>query len=396
MRTRNLFFICFIMFFSCLDDDKTQLVTKEELVISSIKNNNFELSVNDAKLLLKEIKSASLKKFSLDNIESLEVFYSNRGKKIFYIYNNPDGGFILLSADKRVYPIIAHSDKGFFSNKIEDLPDALHLWLENLKYYFENIIYSNNQITDDVMKSWDIKVINKILSPTEFVEKNNYNGDCEAEFKIVEPLMKTEWGQGLGYNEYSPFMNCENINGKAPSGCVATAMAQVMRYHEYPLSYNWISMPNKEGSYGTSRLMKDIGNAVNMKYSCNGSSAKSKSISPAFVNQFHYKTAILEDYDYLKVIQNLENNKPVILLAVNCSNSMGTNCKGGHAWVTDGYKRLRFTCQFLDYHRGYKMLYMNWGWGPSLHNGWFDYSFWNPGENSYYLHKQRMIYNINY
>src|SRR5690606_56312 len=92
------------------------------------------------------------------------------------------------------------------------------------------------------------------------------------------PLLKTLWGQGVPYNDKVTKTGCSNYsNGRAPTGCVATAIAQVARYHAYPSTkYKWSIMPNRlwasdKGSNGANevaKLMKDIGDWVGMDYGC--------------------------------------------------------------------------------------------------------------------------------
>jgi hypothetical protein len=70
----------------------------------------------------------------------------------------------------------------------------------------------------------------------------------------------------------------EKIYGKPPVGCVAVATAQIMKYYQYPNSYNWSIMPNNPGSLETARLMKEIGERLGVKYDCDASSAKTENV----------------------------------------------------------------------------------------------------------------------
>lgn len=91
-------------------------------------------------------------------------------------------------------------------------------------------------------------------------------------------------------------------------------MAQVMKYHEYPTSYSWASMPAGHGTTTTSMLMKDIADALDMDYQCTGSGTDTKGdVASAFKNSFGYSSATYDDYDYLVVKSELSQNRPVIL-----------------------------------------------------------------------------------
>lgn len=102
----------------------------------------------------------------------------------------------------------------------------------------------------------------------------------------------------MGYNNLVNSINCTpNFYnaGKAPTGCVATAMAQIMKYWHKPNSYNWNNMPNNGGSYETQLLMMDIGNNW-IDYGCESSSQQSSNISGRF-NQLGYNASFTNNYD---------------------------------------------------------------------------------------------------
>ena len=61
--------------------------------------------------------------------------------------------------------------------------------------------------------------------------------NCNDIHNYDGPLIGSKWSQWSGFNNYLPNMGCESYQGKPPSGCVATAIGQVMRYYQYPNSY---------------------------------------------------------------------------------------------------------------------------------------------------------------
>lgn len=77
-------------------------------------------------------------------------------------------------------------------------------------------------------------------------------------------------------------------NGRMLTGCVATAMAEVMNYHHFPNTYNWATMGATQAE--TARLMRDAANSVNMVYTCTGSGAYGTDIAPALINDFSYSS----------------------------------------------------------------------------------------------------------
>lgn len=118
---------------------------------------------------------------------------------------------------------------------------------------------------------------------------------CNTKTYSVAPLLSTVWHQGVGFNNHAPYKNCSNLsNGRALAGCVAIAGAQVMNYLEYPSNYNFNLMYNFNGSDETSRLIRDIGNAVDMDYGCGSSGAKTKDLAKAFKDNFSTLQQIME------------------------------------------------------------------------------------------------------
>ncbi len=176
--------------------------------------------------------------------------------------------------------------------------------------------------------------------------------------------------------------------GRAWTGCVATAMAQVMKHHKHPTNYNWSDMPNSYGNTYISSLMRDIGDAVGMKYTCDASKAYADDIAPALKNTFGYNSASYADYDYNTVKSELNHSRPVILTGGRKTGGwIFSQYEDGHAWVCDGYSLTVFPCwgSMLTFH-------MNWGWGGT-YNGWYGFLNFNPGDYTF-NYKRKMVYNI--
>ena len=172
-----------------------------------------------------------------------------------------------------------------------------------------------------------------------------------------------------------------------------------MKYHESPSNYNWDGMPNTFGTMETAKLMRDIGSAVNMQYSCGSSGAHMRDVPRAF-NQLGYQNVRYSGFNRETVKQQLRWNKPVILSGYKYKKKKcflwwcSTSYKEGHAWVCDGYRTSTIYSEDCRYAWGYLYLHMNWGWTSNRLNGWFSYNNWNPGNTSF-NHKKEMIYNIN-
>lgn len=317
-----------------------------------------------------------------------------------YIINYQDKGFIIISADKRINPILAYSDISSFPTDMDKYPSGLVGWLADSKEIVKDV-RENGELPSD-FPEWEQgsiqSTIHKISGTNGNLQVDGKKedpidpGECDNSSTRVGPLLSTVWGQWGGYNNQVPHLNCDSSNGRAPVGCVATAMAQIMKYHEYPSNYNWSNMPDSYGTSSTASLMADIGTSVGMNYSCDGSGAGFDDSEASFTNDFGYQSASLSDYNRNTVTSNISNNRPVIL-------GGGTNdgwwifgkFDDGHAWVCDGFSQSWYCGTSRLY------LHMNWGWGDSQSgrslNGWYAYNNWNPGDSSYNYEKV-MITNI--
>lgn len=122
----------------------------------------------------------------------------------FYAFNIKGGGFVIVAGEDRATPVLGYSDKGKID--FNNLPPALQDLLEGYKREIEFLqTYTGN----------DLKMVTPELSATS-----------------VDPLIKTTWGQEMPYYLQCPIYR----NEYCVVGCVATAMAQVMNYWQYPTS----------------------------------------------------------------------------------------------------------------------------------------------------------------
>ena len=203
---------------------------------------------------------------------------------------------------------------------------------------------------------------------------------------IVGPLLVTTWDQIAPYNALCPSdPNARpDCNGRVLTGCVATAMAQIMKYHEHPpqgvgshsythstygtlsanfgdATYQWSNMPpalTAESSSDVATLMYHCGVAVEMDYGAEGSSP-TKDVPNALSTYFGYDQSIKHIYqsnyksdDWYTILRTeLDAGRPIYY--------SGDNGVDGHAWVCDGYNS--------ENH-----FHFNWGWGGDyLNDAWF-------------------------
>lgn len=318
-------------------------------------------------------------------VKSLKVIKDRKNRDAYFVIKYEDSGFAIISADERVLPVLAYSETGSFPT--DSIPAGLNEWLVSTVINIEGAREKITAPDPSVKNEWD-----RLISMSEPPIGSDPE-PCRDVITQVGPLLQTSWGQGCGYNLllHASGSGCSGQHcDRAFTGCVATAMAQVMKHHGYPRSYNWSIMPNispnylTDGSLEISRLMRDIGQEVDMEYRCNSSGTDTESkVAYAFLNSFGYSSARYVDYggtsNYELVKTDISNNRPVIFKGGNQGNwFIFPIYEGGHAWVGDGF-RSHYFCESGQISL---LFYMNWGW-DGHYNGWYALGNFNPGGYSF-------------
>ena len=216
------------------------------------------------------------------------------GTVCFYVVNVGPKGFVMLSGDDRLTPILGYSYESSF--KAQDMPANLLKWFEGKR---KEISYA-------------LSMEDFSASP-EITEQWNHLSEIGSSLSVVvQPLLQTTWDQNAYYNQYCP-EDLNGPNGHAYAGCVAAAMAQIIRYWQWPWSgfnsysyycdygtqsvdfsaadYNYSNMPNYiyGGSSSTqidavATLIYHCGVSVDMDYGPDGSGASSFDVMSALVD----------------------------------------------------------------------------------------------------------------
>lgn len=308
--------------------------------------------------------------------------------------NYVEGGFVILSADKRTEPILGFSEDNKFIIDENSHPPGLKFWINDAKSQITEIQNSNIEQSEKEKVAWE-KVQTSGIIKTSKTSAKEPPIECyeHTEINTNGPLMSSNWHQTGGFNDALPFITCNGTNFQVFAGCVPIAMGQVMRYYEYPNNYNWSAMPLT--SWGatttTANFIADIHDAIGLMYSgqpmydCDATGVSaSANMGNVLKNQFNYSSASWANYNRHVVESNIANyDRPVIL--------SGDNGTTGHMWVCDGYRR---TIYHFDDCTGvhYLKFHMNWGWGGT-NDGWYSFDNFNPG-NTHYNNNKKMIYNI--
>jgi hypothetical protein len=170
------------------------------------------VTMEQAKQVANKYLSATSLKATPSVANSFSKSYN--GITTYYVFNYAGGGFVVVSADDAAKPILAKSDEGFIETEITN-PEARY-WFENYSKEIAHIVASK-AVNTESLAEW-----NKILS----------NG-IKASTADVAPLLTTTWDQLQYYNYYCPAV-AGGSGGKAPTGCVATTMGQIMKYYNFP------------------------------------------------------------------------------------------------------------------------------------------------------------------
>ncbi|GAB4277342.1 MAG: hypothetical protein Kow0068_00470 [Marinilabiliales bacterium] len=295
------------------------------------------------------------------DIEILDIYTNKIGNIVsYYAINFKSGGYVLVAGDDVIKPVLGYSVGGYFD--INNLPPQLKMLLDAYSVNIKKII------TD------------KQASSIEWNSIDQYYNNKNKSF--VLPLCTTEWEQGCYYNALCPVDSSGPCN-HVVTGCVATAMSQIMKYWNYPnvgqgshsytasyygqltadfgsTHYNWSLMPDVVDTVNdaVATLMFHTGVSVNMLYSATSSGSNIYYSASALPEYFKYSNNIeyvnkdnYTDSTWLNLIQNeLNNGRPVLY--------SGYDTFSGHAWVCDGYDSNNF-------------LHFNWGWGPGT-DGYYE------------------------
>ncbi|HNQ67845.1 MAG TPA: C10 family peptidase [Bacteroidales bacterium] len=305
----------------------------------------------------------------------------------FYIFNiNENQGFVLISADDATYPILGYSMVGEYDES--NAPPAFRKLLEKYKLEISDIIINNYEPNDNIVQEWMVLESGGRLSEGK-------------ESMAVNPLIQTKWSQSPYVNAMCPYdANAGSYNDyHCVTGCPATAMAQIMKYWNYPTmgvgfhsynhndygtlsanfastTYNWSSMPNTVSSANSAvaTIMYHCGVAVEMGYGptvsgsyviISGSPTPEQCSEYAFKTYFGYNSTTIQG---LKRSSYSDTNwKNILKAELNAGRPIqyAGFGQGGHTFVCDGYDS-------SDY------FHMNWGWGGSC-DGYFSLNALNPG-----------------
>jgi len=332
------------------------------LIVSFVFSISFSASV-DIDVATRVAENFSNSRVSEFNIESIDVFEEN-DITYFYLFKLINGGFIVVSAEDAVMPVLAYSFENIFDN---NMPVQVEYLFDVYKDDIISVREQNLEATQEISDKWEL-----YLRPFTY-----------SSTRSVTPLLTCNWNQDSPWNNMCP-EDQNGPGGNVYAGCVAISMVQVMYYWGYPemgygshgynpgggygyqyadfgnTYYNYSEMEDNFATEASQLLIYHAGVAVNMGYSPDGSGASvlggGNSAYSAMRNYFifDHSLSIIEASSYSSsqyrqfLEDDLDNNQPIIYV--------GYSNEGGHAWNIDGYEDEYF--------------HNNFGWGGS-NNGYY-------------------------
>jgi hypothetical protein len=352
---RAVWIICLI----CTAGARGQSISEGEATVyvkSWLKGNPLAVRHRQAQGLALEIEEA--KRLALD-----------RSQPPFYLVPLKPQGYVITSSDRRLRPVVCFDFSG--SPDLRKQKDnALYQFLLALGRKNAQIVASGAPASS----AWDLPSSLQILS--------------SGEPNIIGPLLATSWDQGNHYNAFCPpaAQAAKSYGGRAPTGCVATAFAQIMKYHEWPYRgagsftyadttgsitgthtvvlsdpYDWSHMQNEYYAFGqepneavhaVAELMYELGVAARMDYEADGSTSASAELASRIRQCFRYETPVLAQstegvLPAGALLRDLARRRPCLAAIPD------------HVFVIDGHMR-----QGTD-----DFFHVNYGWS-GRNDGW--------------------------
>ena len=322
----------------------------------------------------------------------------------YYIFNNEDGGFVIVAGDDCATPILGYSTEGCIDpyNLPIQLEELLNAYAEEIQLAAEN----NDQATDSIQALWDTY---------------NHAPQSLNAATAVNAIISTSWDQYPRYNSKCPSdPSLSSLGGHPTTGCVATAMAQVMKYWGYPekgtgnksynsehygtlsanfgiTTYDWANMPLKLSSSTSSTqnnavatLMYHCGVAVSMSYNSDGRGSSGAYVVDLGGGRASAEKALKTYFGYASTVTGkiwnqststttwsnmlkteLDNKRPILYAGYV------PNGGGGHAFICDGYD-------------SNNKFHFNWGWSGQA-KGFFSLTALTPSNYNFSEGQQAVI-----
>lgn len=348
---------------------------------------------------------------------SASALRSSNGEteNLFYVINRGNNnGYVVVAGDDRVAPIFGYSREGSLDVKAIERNTNLRYMLDT---YAEQVYYALQNVEDKAIPAGTLRAGTR-LSSEEIEIEPLLEVETDRVTRRANPI---QWGQDWPFNLYAPNININGRSYPTVSGCVATAICTVMRWHAWPQSpkgqtaynwrgnwlsldfdregkeYDWDNMPitvsgrgydrstgrilNDVQADNIGRLLRDIGYSIRMSYgtAASGGSGTQVYYAPKpLVENFSYHKDLkwIQRSDYrssarwIEEIRSEMNNYGPVIYA-------GFSSGGGHCFVLDGLGTHKHSYRDGSV-RTVQYAHVDWGWNGS-ENGWYALDILEPG-----------------
>jgi hypothetical protein len=329
-----------------------------------------------------------IEEIARDDIYIQDVLLIEKNDQQLFYAVNLESGFVLVSAHKNVYPVLGYAFKGIFLEP--DKQENVAAWLGQYERQISHAIETDAPALPETQLAWE-----KYLD-------NDFSTRSIDNIRTIEPMLISTWDQGTYYNGQCP-ADPSGVNGHCVTGCVATALGQLVYYFRFPQTgtgsysyehpdYGTISANFAEAEYDYNQMMNalnapnpevaelifHLGVACDMVYGPQSSGMYNHKAAYALRTFFKYspetayvyRDSTTMDWDSL-MVAHLDQKIPMYYAGWSVPNLYG------HAFIVDGYQEDHF------YH-------FNWGWGGS-YDGYFYTEQLTPGGNNFNLAQELII-----
>lgn len=337
-------------------------------------------------------RANAYKNTAREDIRVVDLFEKTaNGLTLYYAINISTGGFVIVSADDRIMPVLAYS----FENRYEPTgqPAAFERWMTDYEKQVAWAIENNYPSRESIRSEWE-----RLLTSDTASLKH-----LKGVTKSVPPMINTTWNQGRYYNAFCP-ADPGGQDGHAWAGCVPTAMGQIMNYYRWPehgtgsytyvhpqygtlsadfaaADYRWEDMPLTLNRYNdaVAELLYHLGVSVDLDYGPGGSGMFNHKAAWSLRNYFKYdpsceyifRDTCTQNWKAI-ILAHLDQNKPLYY-----AGWADTSNISGHAFVCDGYQDTTY-------------FHFNWGWGGS-YDGYFMIDYLTPGGSNFTLDHELIV-----
>ena len=371
------------------ENESDECLKQKEIAYSENLNISLEEAHKVAMDFMQKNSNPELRSGKGNEIKITECVIEDNDTLMYLV--NFEEGYAIISGSTATYPVLGFADQNnLFEDDINNNQDLL-FWFEYVKGQIKEAL-DDTEIEYYDPLAWEDITDYSATRSSGVGESGRITGRVGEELCLI----KTNWGQGIPFNNSTPYVGSRYINGNAPAGCVAIAIGQILFYHKrmFGYSYDWNKLGNMQ-SYPDEMgdFIRAIGDGVSMVYGKDGShphilTKANLYLGPKdFLEHAGYKARGL-DFSLQEITSQLDKGNPVYVSGFKESDFFDApNLFKGHAWVCDAYVKRTLVNNSNGRSSGggrgsngtrastgntayVYYLHFNWGW-DGAHNGWF-------------------------